>query len=108
MKEKSRCSILFHLLVPWREVTDRNRDLHLVGQFLYLCLPKAKPLPVASSRIGRDQASLRLRISLTSHPVTTENFVASRPAPFGTMIATASVRRDHSDRSHGARRCRCF
>jgi hypothetical protein len=61
---------MFDLFHRWfrEDVTYRNRDLHLVGQLLYLCLPEAKTRPVACSPIGCDQESLRLPIALMPHP----------------------------------------
>ena len=59
MCEKSRCSILFHLLVPggkWgREVADVDRHVEFVGEPLEPLLPDMRPMAVAAARVGRDE-----------------------------------------------------
>src|SRR6266478_6717831 len=55
MKEKSRCSILFHLLVPggrWQTMMSRPE---LVGQLLEFALPQPHPRAVAAASVGGDQ-----------------------------------------------------
>lgn len=60
MKEKSRYSILFHLLVPRGEVTDGDRLAELVGELLQFDCPQAGRrgplLPPASAVTERRRA----------------------------------------------------
>ena len=57
MKEKRRCSILFHLLVPGgRWLTTMSRA-EFVGQLLEFAFPQPYPRAVAAPAIGGDQQS---------------------------------------------------
>jgi hypothetical protein len=51
MKEKRRCSILFHLLVPGagRQVADCNVEAELVGQRLQFAFPQPHPRAIAGT-----------------------------------------------------------
>ena len=62
MNEKSRCSILFHLLVPggkWHTEISKPR---LIRQPLELQLPETDPRAVAPAAIGGDQQPLGLGV----------------------------------------------
>src|SRR6266850_1501088 len=63
MKEKSRCSILFHLLVPggrWLTMMSRPSS---VSQLLQLAFPQPHPRAVAAAAVRGDQQSGGLGIA---------------------------------------------
>jgi hypothetical protein len=63
MKEKSRCSILFHLLVPGGRVADHDVEAEFVGQLLQLAFPQPHPRAVAAAAVGGDQQSGRVGVT---------------------------------------------
>lgn len=66
-KRKQPVFNLVPLACPGREMTDRNRQPHLIGQSPEFPLPQAGPGSVASARIGCDQQGSGLRVGRASH-----------------------------------------
>src|ERR1035437_4372250 len=61
--ENSRCSILFHLLVPGREMGDGHPQAGFGGERGELDLPGPDPGSVGPAAVGADQEPLRGRVA---------------------------------------------
>jgi hypothetical protein len=93
MNEKSRCSILFHLLVPggkWQTVIGTTQ---FVGQPLQLHAPQPKPGTIAAARIsGHEQArGLRVPFLLVSTEIT-GSLVRKNPRTCRLMYSNCAFR----------------
>src|SRR5215472_2642645 len=63
MKEKRRCSILFHLLVPDGRWLTTMSEAELVGQLLQFAFPQPDPRAVAAATIGGDEQPGRVGVT---------------------------------------------
>ena len=67
MKEKRRCSILFHLLVPGGRWQTVMVEIEFVSELLQFHLPQAQPRSIAAAAIGRDGEMLGIGIAGRAH-----------------------------------------
>ena len=64
MKENCRCSVLFHLLVPARQVAHADLDAEFACELLQLHLPQPDAVPVGTTAVGGDEQLAGLGVAL--------------------------------------------